>query len=220
MSAFTAPISKERWIQDRQNFVSLYHDKLGLFAGGGNTKLQPLWSTFTVGDTALLHHKPGTTQPNFIPPKGIIHTPGKSSLDPENLSLVLEYGKAKCAVRVDFSQSPRAKLIYELKNQSDLPVEAHVTLLPKMKSDWKTAAGTSGKLTDAPLHLKSSDIGSWFEYRGVRISVPKDARIQWPVLPHNPYTIDGHAEPQEARLVIILPLGTQPILREVDFEEL
>ena len=32
---------------------------IGVFLGGGNTKLQPLWSTFTVGDVSLLKHKPG-----------------------------------------------------------------------------------------------------------------------------------------------------------------
>jgi hypothetical protein len=52
-----------RWIQDRQNLVSLYHDKIGVILGGGNTKLQPLWSTFSVGDRAQFHHKAGDETP-------------------------------------------------------------------------------------------------------------------------------------------------------------
>ena len=39
-----------------------------LILGGGNTKLQPAWSNFTVGDPALLAHKPGDTNPVFRPP--------------------------------------------------------------------------------------------------------------------------------------------------------
>ncbi|MCK5805304.1 MAG: hypothetical protein KAI66_20915 [Lentisphaeria bacterium] len=58
-SGYTCELSKSRWMQDRQNLVDVFHDKLGLVAGGGNTKLQPYWSTFTVGDPAQLRITPG-----------------------------------------------------------------------------------------------------------------------------------------------------------------
>ena len=41
----------------------------------------------------------------------------------------------------------------------------------------------------------------------MRIYLPKQASIQWPVVPHNPYTKDGHAEPKEGRIVITLPFS-------------
>jgi len=63
LSAFTSPINTSRWSRDRQNLVSVYHEKTGLIFGGGNTKLQPAWSTFTVGDPAFLSHRPGDTNP-------------------------------------------------------------------------------------------------------------------------------------------------------------
>ncbi|GEM_PF-330444 len=66
-SAYTAEVPDNRWIQDRHNLVDLFHEDLGLVAGGGNTKLQPYWSTFTVGDPSLLHHTPGDQNPNFTP---------------------------------------------------------------------------------------------------------------------------------------------------------
>ena len=49
LSAYTAPLDRSRWHQDRQNLVSIWHEKVGLILGGGNTKLQPAWSNFTVG---------------------------------------------------------------------------------------------------------------------------------------------------------------------------
>lgn len=66
-SAYTAEVSDSRWIQDRQNLVDTFHADLGLVAGGGNTKLQPYWSTFTLGDPSLLSHAPGNTNPDFTP---------------------------------------------------------------------------------------------------------------------------------------------------------
>ena len=67
LSAFTCEQSVNRWHQDRQNFVSIFHDRTGLIVGGGNTKLQPFWSNFTVGDTAGLQHNPGDANPDFKP---------------------------------------------------------------------------------------------------------------------------------------------------------
>lgn len=66
MSAYTTEVPNNRWIQDRHNLVDLFHIDLGLVAGGGNTKLQPLWSTFTLGDTSLLAPT-GEDHPNFTP---------------------------------------------------------------------------------------------------------------------------------------------------------
>ncbi len=54
----TTPIVNSRWIQDRQNFVSIYHDKTGLIVGGGNLA-QPGWSNFTIGDPAALGPRGG-----------------------------------------------------------------------------------------------------------------------------------------------------------------
>ncbi|MGD9495352.1 MAG: hypothetical protein AB7Y46_03475 [Armatimonadota bacterium] len=67
LSAYTAEVSDSRWIQDRQNLVDIFHSELGMIAGGGNTKLQPYWSTFTVGDPTLLAHTPGDESPDFTP---------------------------------------------------------------------------------------------------------------------------------------------------------
>ena len=69
-----------RWIQDRHNLVDVFHDELGLVAGGGNTKLQPYWSTFTVGDPTLLTQTPGDENPNFFPKIDLLWTPDALTL--------------------------------------------------------------------------------------------------------------------------------------------
>ena len=50
---------------------------------------------------------------------------------------------------------------------------------------------------------------------GVRVSLPPQASITWPVLPHNPYTKDGHAEPAEGRIVITLPFSAEVLKHEL-----
>ncbi|NOX55899.1 MAG: hypothetical protein GXP27_15940 [Planctomycetes bacterium] len=205
LSAFHSPVLRSRWIQDRQNFVSLFHDRTGLIVGGGNTKLQPLWSTFTVGDVSLLKHRPGDTRPNFIPPEGLQHVPSQAALDPDGLSLVLSYGPETCRVTVDVSHQDRAVLTYETTTQSGQPVEAHVTLLPHLDAPWRTESGRRGTLSGKPLRLTSEETGAWFAHSGWRISVPQGASIVWPALPHNPYRKDGRATPAEGRIVLVLP---------------
>jgi hypothetical protein len=209
LSAYTAPIPNSRWIQDRQNFVSVYHDEVGLILGGGNTKLQPGWSTFTVGDTGLLEHTPGDASPDFRPKGELYHVPSEATLviDPEP-GLDLTYGPESCSIRV----RPKDERVLELSVQgtsnSDLPVAAHLTLIPHLNEPLETAAGTSALLTAAPLLLPPEQLGAWVSHHGCRLYLPSNASLRWPLLPHNPYRKDGHAEPEEGRVSITLPLGT------------
>jgi len=51
LSAVTAPAPASRWGMDRSHFLSLFHRKVGLMVGGGNSKGQPVWSNFNfLGD--------------------------------------------------------------------------------------------------------------------------------------------------------------------------
>lgn len=83
LSAYTAEVSDSRWIQDRQNLVDLFATDLGLIAGGGNTKLQPYWSTFTLGDPSLLAHTPGDEHPDFTPDIALSWTPAEAKVTRE-----------------------------------------------------------------------------------------------------------------------------------------
>jgi hypothetical protein len=140
LSAYTTPVATHRFHQDRQNMFSIFHDKVGLIIGGGNTKLQPAWSTFTVGDEALLKHKAGDQNPTFVPPEGkLFHVPGAAKLIREPAwGLDLSYAGEVCAVRV----LPRDErtLVCKLTTtaNSGMPVAAHITLRPHLKGVLKT----------------------------------------------------------------------------------
>jgi hypothetical protein len=229
LSAYHTTVSSSRWIQDRQNLVSLFHDKVGLIIGGGNTKLQPLWSTFTVGDTLLLKHKPGDEKPNFIPPPGLCHMPVDAAIDEGQTRLLLEYNLIKCQVRVDLSDPKLARISYISEGEAPKdsgetdasargPIEAHVPLIAKMGTAWSTESGQSGKVSDEPIELKAGEAGAWFAHNGWRIHIPPQATIKWPVLPHNQYVKDGHAEAKEGRIVITLPFAADALKQEVAVE--
>jgi len=80
ISGYTCPPSDSRWIQDRQNLIDVFHDEMGLVVGGGNTKLQPYWSTFTVGDPSQLKIVPGQMAPDFTPNVDLRWTPDTAIL--------------------------------------------------------------------------------------------------------------------------------------------
>ena len=117
LSAYHAPVPTTRWIQDRQNLVSLFHDDVGVILGGGNTKLQPLWSTFTVGDVSLLKHKAGDEDPDFTPPPGLRHVPTNATIDADQTTLHLDYGDVKTSVVVRLTPDA-AKLTYARESRN------------------------------------------------------------------------------------------------------
>ena len=218
LTSYTAQVPQNRWIQDRQNFLSLYRDGFHVILGGGNTKLQPLWSTFTVGDVSLLKHAAGDEKPNFLPPQGLIHTPASATLDAEAARLELDYGGTKCAVQVDVSDPARAVVRYALLSPHVKNVAAHVPIIPALGEKWATESGKSGELSEGSFHLAPGEAGAWFAHRGVRIALPPQASITWPALPHNPYRKDGAAQPREGRIVITLPFSSSVTRQEIAVE--
>jgi len=211
LSAYTTPIAGSRWIQDRQNFLSIFHDRVGLILGGGNTKLQPGWSSFTVGDTSLLAHTPGDEKPDFQPKGELYHVPSAAKLvvEPEP-GLDLTYGPETCRIRVHAKHERTLECTIEATAESDLPVAAHMTLIPHMGQPLETAAGEKVTIGSDPISLSPEQLGGSLSYAGYRLHVPASASLHWPALPHNPYRKDGRAGASEGRIEIRMPFGPKP----------
>ena len=210
LSAYTAPIPKSRWIQDRQNLVSIFHDKVGLILGGGNTKLQPLWSNFTVGDKTLLRHQSGDTNPDFIPKGELFHTPLSATLVREpDIGLDLKYGEEECRIRTRIIDRHTLEYRIDTTSLSSLPVYAHLTLIPHINQSLKTESGQQIILDKTPIAFTAEQVGGAIAHAGYKLHLPKTATLHWPVLPHNPYRKDGHAFPAEGRIVIRIPFDKQ-----------
>lgn len=208
LSAYQCPIPTVRWIQDRQNLVSIYHDKCGLILGGGNTKLQPLWSNFTVGDTSLLKHTPGDEHPDFLPKGPLFHVPSSASLkktDPVGLNL--QYGDERCHIYTEPLDDQTMLIHLQASANSGMPVEGHVTLIPHVGEAVRTANGKGFILGKNAFTMTSEEAGGWIAHAGWKITLPEGSKVVWPVLPHNPYKKDGSAGIGEGRLVISIPFS-------------
>jgi hypothetical protein len=208
LSAYHCPVPQNRWIQDRQNLLSLFHKDTGLIAGGGNTKLQPKWSTFTLGDESLLRHKAGDEDPDFRPPEGILHVPTEATLDSKQLALALKYSDNACSVSVRTISPSELEVSYSADRDTTGPMTAHLPLMPRLGKAWKSASGKSGKISENALRLDRSDCGEWFSHAGWSVTIPDGCLVEWPVLPHNQYAKDGAAKPESGRIVVTMPFGT------------
>ncbi|MFP4026773.1 MAG: hypothetical protein ACLFWL_03180 [Candidatus Brocadiia bacterium] len=217
ISAFCSEIPQVRWGQDRQNFVSVFHDNVGLIIGGGNTKLQPLWSNFTVGDTSLLRHTPGDTDPEFSPRKGLLHVPDNATYmdDKSAPGLLLNYGEETCNITLTPKNDTSLTIKYEATANSGDAVEGHVTLLPDLHETLDFGSGESVELGEEFLERSGE---SWIEHRGWRLYLPEDSRVVWPALPHNPYRKGGESTPEEGRIVVVLPFSNTASEYEMTLE--
>ena len=199
VSAMTTPVPDSRWIQDRQNFVSVFHDKAGLIMGGGNTKLQPAWSNFTVGDTALLYHRPGDENPKFQSPPGLLHVPSSAHLlAGDDFGVELLYGTHRGRIVLSAKDEDRL----DVKLSGDAEMTAHVTLLPHVKKPLVRSSGEKVMLGAEPINWTFGTAGSWIEQTPVRVLLPPSATVRWPLLPHDPYKKDGRATEDQGRIVL------------------
>lgn len=222
LSALTTQIPDQRWGQDRQNFLSLYHDRTGLILGGGNTKLQPLWSNFTIGDTSLLFHTPGDEDPDFGQRPGLMHIPDTVvyRTDGDAHGLTLYYGEEECRIQVQCGSDCRADLMVESTVASGMPVEAHLTLMPHLGTSLIHSCGERVELGGQALSWPGGE-DAWIGHAGWRLSLPAGAHLEWPVLPHNPYRKAGEADIEEARLVVRVPLvpGAPRVALRLDIDD-
>jgi hypothetical protein len=206
MSGYACKPTTNRWVQDRQNLLDVYHDALGLVGGGGNTKLQPYWSTFTVGDPALLKHKPGDESPDFVPGIELLWTPDKAAITSEGKSstMALTYGPVTCRVSAEARDDGTLLLTYQAPRGKR--VEAHVPFL-RRAARLRTANGKAVELTAETLLLGSEETGDHVVFAGLKVSVPKGASLRWPATQHDPYKKDGSSSLDQAKLVLVLPFS-------------
>jgi len=206
-NAFRQDPHDNRWGQDWQNFVSVYHDRAGLVLGGGNTKKQPLWSNFTFGDTSLLKHTPGEEEPEFLV-EGLLHVPDRAEVQvSDTVGVRLTYGSAVCEVTVFERGDDELGIAYHCDPGQEQNAEGHVTLLAKLGERLKLSTGDAIPLGEQPFAWSVPGEAGFAEHNGWRLLLPTGARIEWPALPHDPYKKGGEPEPKDGRIVVCLPIA-------------
>lgn len=216
LSAYCCARTPNRFIQDRQNLISLYHRDAGLILGGGNTKLQPRWSTLAVGDVNLLNPIGAKRDTNLAPDVPLAYTPDAARIrETGDKRWTLEIDAAGASIAWEFAVISGQTLRMTVRLLKPAPdgraVTSHLTFIPYLASPVTFADGSSCPLT-AETWTKP---GGTLSHHRWQLTTPATATVSWPVLPHNPYTDDGHAAHPEGRLVVALPLDSDNQIHEL-----
>lgn len=211
LSAYTASRTPNRFIQGRQNFLSLYHQKTGLLLGGGSTKIQPLWSTVTVGKPDALSPDSATPDSDLAPTvseTGLHYVPERvslQSLEDDNWELRIHTGGALVSLQVqDFSEHAVHLRVELLETAIEgRPVAVHLPLLPYFKDSVFLSESEEQKFSQETWTRKGI---TCLQHHGFELSSPELFSVTWPARADNPYTADGKSELGEARLVVRLDL--------------
>lgn len=178
-----------RFRMERQNLISLFHEKTGLLIGGGNSKLDPSFSTFQ-----QLAGRRLITQPDEA----------RVSCEDDRTILNLLYGEQPCRATLRLLDAARAELTFEaLPSASSAAVTAGFTMRLKTGTELCASGAESPCRIDARLNWRYSLASPqrqacWVAGESWKLALPEGAEFIWPVYPFNPYAIDGAAPPEQA----------------------
>jgi len=192
LSAFTAVPNKNRWGLDRQNFVSVWNEQVGLIISGGNSKSQPEWSNFVFVRGG---------HPAYIPSNAVVRE--KNPRD----AVTLSYEGKKASIEV----SEKSKKELQIKTRLEDPgssATGQLLLYLKSGSTFKTAHGSVYSLSEKPVEVSADDSGGWIEYDGWRITLPPRSKVIFPSYPFYPQERQSRALLSEARGLLSYPLDT------------
>lgn len=191
ISGVVTPAVESRWGQDRQSYLSVWHEKSGLIAGGGNAKDQPDFSTFVLGQGDDRQYMPSS-----------IVLQSQEGGD----AAQLYYGPTCCNLQVIVDGPSQLRVVL------DGPAEASGRLTLKMAAGktLTTANGEVHAVDETELTLTAVESGGWIAHGSWQISLPPGSHLRWPVRPFNPYAADGAGPLEEAVAVLAVPLGTGP----------
>ena len=208
LSAYSCKAMKSRWFMDRQTHVELCHDKLGVIGPGGNTKMQPYFSTFTFGDPDSFQPDHSTTAPHFFPKTNLRYIPDAAKITGNTVQLT--YGPNQCQVTV-LPGKDTLTLEYKLNNTPDAPAMAHFPVIltgPATGADGQNPA-------DGKVHT-GKDLGGSLSFpNGMVITIPETAQVRTNVTGFNPYHKYGKGNGN--RLVISVPLSEKDPVRQLIF---
>lgn len=195
------PTAENRWWQDRQQHLSLWHPRTDLIVGGGNTKGQPLFSTFVVEDASG---------------KVLSHLAKAAELrraEPAKLELALTLADEQVELTAEILNANTARLTARWHGSGSA---RYVWQLPLWlaREAGLDVGGKHLALTGESLALSGARLGTELKHRALRLrwEHAPEASFIWPVLPFNPYKKEGVADLASAQGVLRIPLTrTQPI---------
>ena len=182
-----------QFYHDRQGHFSVFHEKPGLIITGANSKRQPELATFFEKLLGQIFHMPLSS---------------RLKMDEGQDRLSLAYNTFFTDLYVSQPSEGELKFRFVITGKDEAPTEAGLTLqlCLKLGEMLKTASGRTFTLSAERLELEPSAIGGWIRHHGWLLKTDPQARLVWPIYPHNPYTNSPERNPENAVGALSVPL--------------
>ncbi len=189
MSGITAPpVSEIRWAQDRQMFLSVWHQSYGLLIGGGNSKNQAERSTFVISK-------------NSTP---LIYIPVSGSVDPDKKELNLYYGDMRCSICIDLLDTNIFEFSYRSEINEDYEACLNLPIILVPGSKLITDVGITWDISEDSIDFTKGSGKHWIQVNSARIEFDGPASFKWPSRPFNPHEKDGIAPLEQSVAILTL----------------
>jgi hypothetical protein len=189
----TSNIGTRLFMQERQDAVNIYHDKLGLIIGSCHSRMDVDLSTFVVFDTGKAHYLPDGAYLKSTPPRD---------------SLLLRYGSNVATVSLDTRKPDEVAVEFSLHGErgratrrapghalSAMGARGHLSLRlsPGATFTHNAKMRTLPQDESSAVHLRVAageevDFGTW------KIGCDKPWVFRWPLRPSDPYTLETPLE--------------------------
>ena len=182
-----------RYYLDRQAHLAVFHERLGLIISGAHSKRQPELATFS---EKLMGQ--------------VVHLPLSTRLQMSDL-----HDRLSLAFNTFFSDlylppPPDRELSFRfvISGRGTPAEEPRLTLQLCLKAGETLETGAARKvaLAGERIELQPSDLGGWIRHHGWTMKVDPEARLVWPVYPHNPYADAPETEIRYAVGALSVPL--------------
>jgi len=190
-------LGRMRFLATRSNCLSVWHEAVGLLIGGGNSKRDPFFSTFDVGEKGARRLEPDAVS---------FRTNSEG-----DETIRFRYGRYGCLLHLRWKSGNALAFTFELppSTHKNTIVQAGFTMRLKAGDSlaWQCSnpEGPRGQAELAALSETSIDWGvaKTREKRvvtgqGWSLEMPGESTFVWPVYPFNPYAIDNAAPASEA----------------------
>ena len=163
-----------RFILDTQHFMELWHNESGYLIGGGNSKYMPRFSTIRRKNAGR----------SYIPDSAECIEQTTTQI-----TSVYTFDRDQIQVRLSIGSDQSQIAFTVLENQSNADYEAGLMLMLKAGEEITIGPET---LEVLPLALINQNVhNNGFVWRNRKFEAPEGAMLEYPLIPHNPYTQHG-----------------------------
>lgn len=183
MCCLLPSMDRSRWIMERQNLISVFHEKGGLVIGGGHSIAQPEFSTFNVISDGTMQY---------------LHRQGELT----DRGMTLRYGKCNCLVSCQVNDGV-VHLRYEVEDLLEL--DRVLINLPVWVENRQLGIGEDSLNCNDNAFCVEIPSGDSLKIGSIRLTSTRHACLRYPIQAFDPYH-QNQAEATEVQKQAILTL--------------